>query len=82
MPRKTIEQQRYGGHYSSRRHNQWPGPSIWGRRRRTQDGLDPHPLLETAVDNWFAKRSCAPECPDCATRRRVRRIRAMYGRRR
>lgn len=78
MPRKRIEDQRYGGHYGTRKYNQWPGPSIWGRRKVTRDGIDPHPFQETAVDNWYSKRVCAPECQDCMNRRRVRRIRRMY----
>lgn len=81
MPRKTKEYQTNAGQYGSR-NNQWPRPSIWGRRKRNRDGDGLHPFVETAVNNWFSKRMCAPECPDCANRRRVSRLRAMYGRRR
>lgn len=81
MPRKRLEQQRHAGHYGNRK-NQWPRPSIWGRQKRTRDGLDQHPFLEIAVENWYARRSCAPDCPDCVNRQRVSRLRRMYGKRR
>lgn len=82
MPRKRIEDQRYGGRYASRRYSQWPGPSVWGRRKRARDGSDDHPFALTALDNWIGNRMCAPECSDCTTRRRISRIRAMYGKKR
>lgn len=80
MPRKRLEDQKYA-FFGSRRYNQWPGTSVWGRRKAS-NGVDEHPLTALTLDNWIGRRHCAPHCPDCVTRRRIARLRQAYGRKR